>query len=150
MREPTDHEASTNEYEPLHCVEDGKPWPCKTWRRWTKSKDYRIAELEAGLKAAREHTSRLDSRLREAEKTVREDSNILRNGIFRGMTDLGKHGRMGNLTLNWSREAEDFTMATDRHRVRLAGPVELAVMYEDLDGRTWTNGAVTDQVLRGG
>lgn len=29
----------------LICAEDGKEWPCKTWRKWAKSKDYRIAEL---------------------------------------------------------------------------------------------------------
>ncbi|MCX4912856.1 hypothetical protein [Streptomyces sp. NBC_00687] len=150
MKEPEGHEASANDYEPSCCVEDGSPWPCKTWRKWTASKDYRIKELEAGLKAARENAARIDARLRAVENTVREDSNILRNGIFRAMADLGKEGRMGNLALNWSREAEDFTTLGQSHRVRVAGPVDLIVKYVDIDGRTWTDGVVTDQVLRGG
>ena len=28
------------------CAETGYDWPCKAWRKWTKSKDYRIARLE--------------------------------------------------------------------------------------------------------
>lgn len=35
----------------LICAEDGKEWPCKTWRKWAKSKDYRIAELERRVNA---------------------------------------------------------------------------------------------------
>lgn len=152
MKEPIEHQAIESDYGPDDpvCAEDGDNWPCKTWRRWTASKDYRIAELEEGLKREQRRTSSLADQVRETAKTVREDSNILRNGIFHAMRDLGRRGAMGNLTLDWSRDSEDFDVFTLGRRVRVAGPTELTVTYEDLDGRTWTNGAVTDQTLRDG
>lgn len=150
MKEPEGHEASANDYEPSCCVEDGQPWPCKTWRKWTASKDCRITELEATVKRLADRAGSQERQLHRLEQTVREDSNILRNGVFRAMADLGRHERMGNLTLNWSRDPVDVTPAGAAWRELAPGTVDLTVKYEDVDGRTWTNGAITDQDLRGG
>ncbi|MFJ4828444.1 hypothetical protein ACIP79_00660 [Streptomyces sp. NPDC088747] len=127
------------------CYKCGTDWPCKTWRRWTKSKDYRIAELEAAVKRLADQTTRDGEKLRELERAVRDDSNILRNGVFRAMTDLGKSGRMGNLDLSWAQDIQDFTMMGTSHITRVAGRSELTVTYEDVSGYTWTNGVVTER-----
>ncbi len=149
MKEPTEHHVYDDGHDDDagECTADGQEWPCKTWRRWTKSKDYRIAELEATVKRLSERTTAQAGTLIDLQKTVRDDSNILRNGVFRAMQDVGRHGRMGNLTLDWQRDVQDFTMAGSSHIARIAGSSELTVIYEDLGGRTWTNGEITEQTL---
>lgn len=122
------------------CYECGTEWPCKTWRRWIKSKDYRIAELEAAVKRLANREGDQERQLHRLEQTVREDSNILRNGIFRAVSDVGRHNRMGYLTLDWTQDTEDFTLAGSSHITRVAGRSELTVTYEDVSGRTWVNG----------
>lgn len=145
MKEPTEHEPNGVPYEDYEiCEADGKRWPCDTWQKWTASKDYRIAQLEEGLKREQQRTSGLEAQVREMAKTVRDDSNILRNGIFHAMTDLGTHERIGSLGLEWTVDDQDFTMMGGSHRVRVAGSSELSVIYVAVDGRVWTNGVVTE------
>lgn len=152
MKEPTEHQAIESDYGPDDpvCAEDGDNWPCATWQKWTASKDYRIAQLEEGLKREQRRTSSLEDRVREMAKTVREDTNILRNGIFKAIADLGTHGRIGSLGLEWLSDSQDFTMMGSGHRVRVATPAELSVIYIDVDGRVWTNGIVTEQRIEHG
>lgn len=147
MKEPTKHLEIESDYgsdDPV-CAEDGDNWPCKTWRKWTASKDYRIARLEAAVKALQVDSNNDASRIEALERTVREDSNILRNGIFRAVKDMGAHGRVGNLGLEWIQDAQDFTALGDGHAVRVATGSDLSVVYDDVEGRTWTNGKVTEQ-----
>lgn len=146
MKEPKGHHPYDGEFgdDTGACVADSEEWPCKTWRRWIKSKDYRIAELEALTKRLEGESARHGERLREIEKTVRDDSNILRNGIYRAMTDVGAHGRMGSLALDWQQDELDVSeFMSPRTRVPL--PAELTVIYKDIGGRTWTNGEITEQ-----
>lgn len=152
MREPTEHHVYDDEYQDDtgECIECDQPWPCKTWRKWTASKDYRIAQLEATVKRLSGQAARDGDKLHELESTVRDDSNILRNGIFRAISDIGRHNRMGNLSLDWTRDVEDFTLDGSPWIHRVAGRSELTVTYEDLDGGTWKNGELTDRTLRSG
>ncbi|QES45213.1 hypothetical protein DEJ49_33275 [Streptomyces venezuelae] len=142
MKEPKQHIVIESDFGPDDpiCGECGDNWPCRTWRRWTTSKDYRIAELEAAVKRLTDRAGDQERQLHRLEQVVREDSNILRNGIFRAVSDLGRHGRMGDLTLDRTRDDIDITPPGAMWRERTAGPVELTVTYEGLDGRTWVNG----------
>lgn len=152
MKEPTEHTPADDEYEregdTLECIECDQPWPCKTWRKWTASKDYRIAQLEAGLKREQQRTSGFEERLSKLERTVSEDNNILRNGVFKAIADISEHGQAGSLGLEWTRDAQDFTMQGNNHTFRVAGPSQLHVLYIAVDGSVWANGAMTERHVK--
>lgn len=54
----------------LICAEDGKEWPCTTWRKWMKSKDYRIAELERLLAGLARELPQIQSSLSKLRAAV--------------------------------------------------------------------------------
>lgn len=131
-----------------YCASDGEVWPCKTWQKWTASKDYRIAQLEAGLKREQQRTSDFEERLSKLEHTVSEDNNILRNGVFKAIADISEHGRAGSLGLEWAMDAQDFTMRGSSHMHRVAGPAQLHVLYIAVDGSVWANGVMTEKHVK--
>lgn len=125
------------------CVRCGETWPCKKWKRWTSSKDYRIKLLE----------ERVTSLYSERERHSKDLVNA-RSRLFVVETILkGQAPAMGDLlrtiggSLDWETvvDYEDFTSLCGPP-ARMARNQTFTVTYKDGDGSVWKNGVLVEKV----
>lgn len=142
MKEPKGH--TYDDYD--ECVRCEKPWPCKTYRRFMKSKSYRLTELEAQVKNQAEQIS---SQARQLDQ-LRDRAHrleVLVKGVWPAVNDLLKGAVGGSLTVGEDVDYQDFTSWGGRtHRV--AGLRDFYCTYESPDGTSYRNGEFTERTYR--
>lgn len=125
------------------CVRCCEPWPCKKWKRWTSSKDYRIKLLE----------ERMTSLYNERER-VSKDLDDAKSRLFKVETILkGQAPAMGDLlrtiggSLEWETviDYDDFTSLCGPP-ARMVRGQSFNVTYKDGDGSVWKNGVLVEKV----
>lgn len=153
MKKPKEH-AYSDEYGGVRCEADGQEWPCKTWRKWMKTPEYRIGLLEKEVETLRSS----DAWLRQDVDRLRQDVDRLRDkahrvevtmkGVWPALSDLlqGKTG--GSLKVGENVEHQDFTTAGSYMAQRVAVLREPYVDYTGPDGDTYHNGQWIEREYR--
>jgi hypothetical protein len=129
------------------CYECDEPWPCKKWRRWTASKDYRIAELEATLERALVRIAATESRLNQLEDKAYHVETWVK-GVTPAFGDLlaGKAG--GSISISSDTEYQDFSSAAHASTFRLTRGRLYSVTYNSPDGSVYKNGRCIERTIR--
>lgn len=126
------------------CLE---PWPCAKWKKWEKSNEYRIGQLEERVKAL---SKRLDAerQLNSELKDKVHRMEIWTNGITPVISDLldGKPG--GKLSYREDVDHVDAFVGYGHPPMRLAGLREFSVDYSGPDGSKYHNGVLTERNYR--
>lgn len=128
------------------CARCETDWPCKPYRRFMKSKSYRLTELEAQVKNL---ATRLDSVSKEATQ-LRDRvhrAEVLIQGSYPAMVDLLKGVTGGNLTVHEEVDHLDVTSWGGRTH-RFGGLREFYTTYESPDGTSWRNGEFSERNYR--
>lgn len=118
MKEPKAHyRADDDYYGDGVCAEDGKEWPCKTWRKWLKSDSYRIAELERKLAGEAQRNQLNNKRLNDLYRDAHR-SKLIQDAQIEWLTALGKYtGLRDGIDIDISVEERDITTLFDTRRV---------------------------------
>lgn len=142
MKEPEGHyQYDHDDYDTAEdiCAKDGEVWPCPTWRKWLKSKDCRILQLESKVEQLESKVEQLALNTAGHRETLRQLDLFVRGGVARMVFDLAKDGHVRNsLDESVTREALDVHSIRGGGEVTLGRP-EYEVIYKDNAGNTWRN-----------
>lgn len=143
MKEPTGHyEASygCDDWEPQgRCDKDGESWPCKKWKAWLASPEFRLKVLESRCDTQAKNLAEQGKELRQ----LREKSQLLdllfagyRPAINDAVTRLG-----GSINYKRTAHTQDmYAMGGTLSKTVITGRVDHMVTFKDADGSIWENG----------
>lgn len=146
MKAPTGHEEDTDEWgDPLGlCVTCVQSWPCKTWQRWTNSKDYRIALLQQEVKALRKMAIDGQRRLGRVERTKDIHHKVLFLGLLPAVNSAGA----STVEVTFEQEAVEVSSVAGR-TTRVPGMEDVNVIrrtaYPSGTRHTFENGRMTEE-----
>lgn len=142
MKEPKGH--TYTDYD--NCIVCGTDWPCKPYRRFMKSKSYRLTELEAQVKNL---ATRVDSQGKELAQ-LRDRAHrleVLTKGVWPAVNDLLKGLVGGTLTVGEDVDYQEFQVFGGPP-IRVAGLRDFYCTYESPDGTEYRNGEFTRMEYR--
>jgi hypothetical protein len=98
MKDPT---TTHCEIEPMEdeyvCCIDDTPWPCKTVRKWRRSKDFKIAELQTLTDSLAKDNARLGSKSAELQRELRK-TNVVQQAMLDWLRSIDIHGQFEIVT----------------------------------------------------
>lgn len=93
MKEPKGHEeVDLPDWawdEPTVCAADNESWPCKTWRKWLASPEYRLGEIEKKLAENQKREDKARQELRETKEKLRRLELLVRGGVMLHLYENG-------------------------------------------------------------
>lgn len=129
------------------CAADGEDWPCKVWRKWQASSEYRVAMTEREVRAL---WSVVGSQ-RKLIDDLRDEVHRLKawtQGVTPALGDLLGGVTGGTISISEQIDHEDITSVHSPAPVRVAARREYNVDYESVDGRSYRNGRWTGTEYR--
>lgn len=144
MKEPKGHEEADLPDgawdEPTVCAADSRSWPCKTWRKWLASPEYRLGEIENRLALNEKREGEARKELREAKEKLRRLELLVRGGVMLYLRDSG-----ANISESVIRDYQDIE-GYSGYVGRIAGPEEYIVEYTGKN-RRYVNGRLEEEIF---
>lgn len=136
MKEPKAHyEIAVGEDDSV-CYEDGKAWPCKTWRKWMKSDSYRLATLEQKVQELTGSTAK-HIRAIDQLRTDAHRAKLLQNAQMEWLAALNNYtGQRDTITVDRHIEMRDVTAFDSRYVKLVPGPETFQVKFGDGDWKS--------------
>lgn len=144
MKEPTAH---FEQYEDPDfewsstgfCKKDGEAWPCRKWKAWLASPEFRLKVVESRLDTQAKNLVEQGKELRQ----LREKSQLLdllfagyRPAINDAVTRLG-----GSINYKRTAQTQDvYAMGGTLQKTVVTALVDHLVTFKDADGSIWENG----------
>lgn len=144
MKEPKGHEElDLPDWawdQPTVCAADNEFWPCKTWRKWMESPEYRLGEIEKRIAVNEKREGEARKELREAKEKLRRLELLIRGGVMLYLRDNG-----ARISESVQMDYHDINMI-DGRMFRAAGAQEYTVTYHGKN-RRYVNGRLEEETF---
>lgn len=133
MKDPVTHYAINDHPDADICMKDSQPWPCNTWRKWLKSPEYRIAQLEKIVEELQARDAATSKRIADLEKLAYR-AKLIQDAQTEWLGSLNRHtGQCQKIQIIWSRQIIDTTSATSKWATYAPGRETFKVRFGDGD-----------------
>lgn len=129
MKDPSATHYPVGDDESTFCISDEEDWPCKTWRKWLKSPEYRITTLELRMT----DTAHMISQILNDVATLKRDAHrakLIQDAQMEWLAALGRHtGMAEGIEIDQFTEEIDVSSAFGSVKLTAPGPLIFRVRF---------------------